>query len=51
MDGSVESKKKTIIAFDSNLKFKIVLIGDANVGKSSIFTRHLDDAFDDKPLE
>lgn len=35
------------MAIDSNLKFKIVLIGDSNVGKSSIFLRFIDEIFED----
>ena len=42
---SDSSIANTILQFDSELKFKIVLVGDSNVGKSSIFWRFLDDVY------
>jgi GTPase SAR1 family protein len=43
-----EKKKETILAFDSDNKFKIVLVGDCGVGKTSIFWRYVENYFPDE---
>ncbi|KRX03905.1 P-loop containing nucleoside triphosphate hydrolase [Pseudocohnilembus persalinus] len=43
----INKKKRTILATDIELKFKIVLVGDSSVGKTSIFWRYIEDLFDE----
>lgn len=47
----IEKKKKTILAADLELKFKIVLVGDSTVGKTSLFWRYIEDYFEDEAMQ